>query len=468
MQTNPNIDLQKKLKICIIGNGGREHAIAHKIKNETSQPSNPSFGSALYMWPQNPMCTDFCQTIDAKEQQPPEDAAQLAELLERNSIDLVIVGPEKWIASGLKNHLQKRKIKCFSPTKEAGQLESSKSFAKSVMKRANIPTAEFRLTKNYDETIEWAKKFLSEDKKVVLKVDGLAAGKGVFVCSSKESITDAIETIVTDLKLDSPKILVERFLTGREFSYFCFVGPSTLTRLGCAVDFKRLRDNDQGPNTGGMGCYSPVPWLSSEDTRFVEDKICLPLATEMRQQNIPYTGWLYVGCMIDQGAISVVEFNCRLGDPEAQVLSESSPLPWLEIILNSCSSEEREAGLNDEYHPSELKFDAREIPQDKSAVAVVLASSMYPYHKQEKPFEPIDLSFLRSLENDTTKIFAAAIKPNPKNQNEIIPKDGRVFTITSSATQLDDARSRVYRSIPKIKTHWDNFQHRTDIASRLD
>lgn len=276
------------MKILLVGSGGREHALGWKLN---SSPMTEK----LYYWPGSAPMELIGEKLDL-----PNDAdwKSVIQKAKDNNINFIVAGPELPLAEGLANLGEKMGIPVFGPIKEAAQLESSKSFAKEIMQTADIPTASFKVVTNQEDCEQEAYQMLNKKGGVVLKADGLAAGKGVFVCKDKKDLDDAIKRLYqTGLQKAADRIVLEEVLEGRECSFFTFLGEGGATTLDFAVDFKRLKDNDLGPNTGGMGCYTPVPWLPKNAADIVNEQVVNPLIQELKKRGITYTGCLYVGLM---------------------------------------------------------------------------------------------------------------------------------------------------------------------------
>jgi phosphoribosylamine--glycine ligase len=372
--------------------------------------------------------------------------AALAEFCAEQGINLVVCGPEGPLAEGLADQFRGHPTKFFGPSQAAAQLESSKAFAKEVLAKAEIPTAAFEVVSDLGELAGRANAFFAKHGGVVIKASGLAAGKGVFVCTTKDAITPAVSRLSKDMREAASTVVLESVLAGRECSYFVAIGPQSRTSLGFAVDHKRLKDGDEGPNTGGMGCYTPVPWLPANAAETVERVVVEPLLSTLKAMAIPYVGFLYVGLMWGKGGPQVVEFNCRLGDPEAQVLALTDTSDWLRMIVDLLEGRE---------------------PQPSSAVAgaavgVVLAADGYPYDPPKvKPahFAAQDLD----AQIDSI-VFGASVTGS---DSEVVTGKGRVFCVVGAGEGLSIARAAAYRRVEKIVEQWPTCQYRSDIAGSL-
>ena len=424
------------MRVLVVGSGGREHALAWKLK------SSPAL-SELWLWPGNACSAELGHVLDL-----PPDApyARLAEACKRVHIDLVVVGPEGPLSDGIADVLTDHGLTVFGPSKVAAQLESSKVFSKKMMLEAGIPTASFEVVTSRPACEDAARRLLTRDGGVVLKASGLAAGKGVFVCTSEQELASGLDRLYSgSLRSASEWVVVEEMLYGRECSFFCFLGQGHVTRIGFAVDHKRLSVGDKGPNTGGMGCYTPVPWLPADAGDQVEARVVRPIMEVLDRYGISYTGCLYVGLMWADRGPAVVEFNVRLGDPEAQVLALADGTDWLPLMAEC-------VGI-----PVEKKI-AAAVP--RSVIGYVLASSGYPYG--EKP--DVDAVISRSLlsdQGDGTAVFCASVK---QDQTGVRTGSGRVFLVAGMAKTFAAAKSKALGRIEKIRTVWPECQWRHDIG----
>jgi len=432
------------MKFLLIGTGAREHAIAWKLSQSTVV-------DALFVLPGNPGMNNLPNTklvddVDVKSH------SAVVQYCRDQSIDIVVVGPEGPLADGIADDLAANNIKCFGPKKEAALLESSKAFSKGVLESAGIPTASYDVARSKTECESFAKKRFAEDGGVVLKASGLAGGKGVFVCSESQQIDDALELLYENFSEAAETIVVEELMVGRESSYFCCLGSGEPVSLGFAVDFKRLEENDQGPNTGGMGCYTPVPWLPEGAKDEVHSKVVEPLLKELEKRGITYTGFLYVGLMWTNDGPKVVEFNVRLGDPEAQILAISSSLDWGQLISDKL-------GVNTSVG-SRVDLVSAEATY---AVGVVMASESYPYSSEANSCSiPVNLFD----GNDSSQVFAASIKPSSE-EDALATGAGRVLTSVGCGSSFHEARELAYRGVTNISKYWPHARWREDIAKRI-
>lgn len=425
------------MKVLVLGNGGREHAICWKL-------AQSQVVSEVFSWPFNPIIARFAPPLcDPKSNISNEEL--LARVKERR-LDFVVVGPEAPLAAGIVDLADRLGIKVFGPRQAAAQLESSKRFAKELMQAAGVPTAGFAVAGSRSACQRLAEERLGAQGGVVLKASGLAGGKGVFVCLDQQQVSAALEHLYGEsMKAASQEVVVEELLTGRECSFFVLVGQG-VSPLGFAVDFKRLHNNDDGPNTGGMGCYSPVPWLPTDAQDQVMQQVVRPIVAALKERQIPYSGFLYVGLMWTADGPKVIEFNVRLGDPEAQVLALQDATDWGQTIAYHL-------GLQPE--PSAPAA----TNQQRRSVCVVMTSSDYPFGQEQLPRHLLDDAVF--AEGDTT-VFAAAVTATDEGQ--IRRGRGRVLAVAGAAASFGDARTKVYSRVEAVKRLWPDCHFRTDIA----
>lgn len=424
------------MKILLIGSGAREHALAWKFSKSPAM-------TALYVWPGHALSKRIGIPLDLKAAASFEELR--AEVL-RLKIDAVVCGPEQPLADGLADYLEG--IPVFGPKKAAALLESSKSFAKEVMKAAQIPTAEYMVTRSEVECRTVSLSMLTRTGGAVLKASGLAAGKGVFVCRTLEEIQNGLDRLFSSMKEAASEVVVETVLEGRECSYFTLIGPEGPSELCFAVDHKRLLDGDLGPNTGGMGCYAPVPWLPKDAGKTVENAVVLPLLRELKKREIEYTGVLYVGLMWGESGPQVVEFNVRFGDPECEVLAWSDSRDWLSMILSKLGL------MSYEFLPANLR----------PAVSVVIASKSYPYGEAQDEASLVAHEDLK--EEEDSVVFASSIVF--ANEAQISTGKGRVFVVVSDGESFGDARKKAYQRVNRLRTLWPASQVRMDIAKLVE
>ena len=307
------------MNIGIIGSGGREHSICFKLKQST-------IVKKIYCIPGNAGTAEICENIDADIR----NFNKLYEAIADKEIDLLVVGPEVPLVEGITNFFEEKNISVFGPSKQASQLEGSKAFMKKICKDFGIPSARYREISNIDE----AKKAVEEfDLPIVVKSDGLAAGKGVTICQSKDEVMRDIENILNGKFKTSKKVVIEEFLNGEEASYFVITDGEHFIPIGTAQDHKRIGENDTGPNTGGMGAYSPSLLITSKVEEKIKKKIIEPTLKGMKMNGYPYKGILYAGLMIEKSEPKLIEYNIRFGDPECQILMMRLKNDLLDLIL---------------------------------------------------------------------------------------------------------------------------------------
>ncbi|MBB4825546.1 phosphoribosylamine--glycine ligase [Sporosarcina luteola] len=416
------------MKVLVIGSGGREHAIARQFA------SSPSV-SAVFVAPGNDgMKQDVtCVPIGVLE------FARLADFARDNQIDLTFVGPEQPLTEGIVDYFMARGLSIFGPTQEAAQLEGSKSFAKELLKRYGIPTASYGTFTDADQ----AKNFIREQgAPIVIKADGLAAGKGVVVAMTLEEALEAVDDMIGNQKFgdSSSRIVIEEFLEGEEFSFMSFVHAGKIYPMPIAQDHKRAFDGDEGPNTGGMGAYSPVPHISSDVIEEAFDKVVIATVKAMAQEEKPFAGILYAGLMLTKEGPKVIEFNARFGDPETQVVLPRMDSDFGEFMSALMAEEEYELKWN-----------------EQAMLGVVVASDGYPGELQKGAVLP-DLS---AMSTDKTAVFHAGTK---MEGDTFIGNGGRVLLIASKADTLKTAQKEVYNTLSKHE--WNGFFYRTDIGWR--
>lgn len=415
------------MKVLIVGSGGREHTLAWKI-------SQSKKASQIFIAPGNAGTAKFGQNIEISA----EDLKRLLNFALKEKIDLTVVGPEMPLVLGIVNLFEKNGLKIFGPSKKAAKIEASKVFAKRFMKKFKIPSANFNVFSDYQK----AERFLKNCQfPQVLKTDGLAAGKGVFVCGSLAEALEALKKIVVEKKFGAAgnKLVIEERLFGQEVSVICFTDGQTILLLLPAQDHKPILDGDKGSNTGGMGAYAPTPIVDNRMMRKIVREILKPAVLGMKETGRPYRGILYAGLMLTNEGPKVLEFNCRFGDPETQ-----SQLMLLKSDLVDLMFACIEGNLKSQqisWHPG-------------FSVCVVMASKGYPGNYQ-KGFE------IKGLPKVTSKlqIFQAGTK---LEKGKIITNGGRVLGVTSRASTLKQAIKKAYLQVKKIK--FKNKYYRTDIG----
>ena len=415
----------------IIGSGGREHAIAWKI----AQASNVK---KVFVAPGNGGTASETNKI---ENIPLSDFNELAEFAKNNNIDLTIVGPELPLSKGIVDLFKKHNLKIFGPSQQAAQLESSKDFAKSFMIKHGIPTAKYE---TFTDIILAHKHIEKNEVPIVIKADGLAAGKGVIIALTKDEAHQAIDSMLTQNKYGNAgaRIVIEEFLDGEEASFIVICDGENVLPLASSQDHKRLRNNDQGPNTGGMGAYSPAPIVTKEIHEKIMNQIILPTIKGMKEDGIKFQGFLYAGVIIDKNNnIKTLEFNCRMGDPETQPILFRLKSNLFNILIAA------ESG-----NLSNIKADW----DDGYAITIVMAAHNYP----NKP--RID-DQIYNIENSLSDCytFHAGTK---KIGNKIFTSGGRVLGVTARARSLEAAKNKAYKLTSTIE--FSGMQYRDDIGQK--
>lgn len=421
------------MRILLIGGGGREHALAWKLVQSPNVEK-------LYAAPGNPgmALLQKCECINLNV----DDLEGVADYAEEKSIDLTVVGPEAPLVAGLADVFKRRGLPVFGPSKAAAQLEGSKAFSKELMAKYNIPTAFFKIC----EDIEAAKAYVEEKgAPIVVKADGLAAGKGVVVAMTKQEALDAIDDMMGDHKFGAAgaRVVLEEYMEGEEASLLAFTDGKTVVPMIAAQDHKRVFDGDEGPNTGGMGTYAPAPVMTDILRLKATELVLKPVVAAMAKEGTPYQGCLYAGLMIKGDSVKVVEFNCRFGDPETQVVLSLLDGDLAEIML-ACAT-----GTLDKV---EVAW------HDKAAVCVVMASGGYP-ESYEKGKEITGLA--AAEEDKDVVVFHAGTK---EADGKIVTSGGRVLGVTAVDASIKAARDRAYAAVEKIAFE-KNF-YRKDIAWR--
>lgn len=418
------------MKVLVVGKGAREHALAWKI-------SRSPLVEKVYCFPGNAGISEIAQIPELAD----DSVNTLADFAKKERIDFTVVGPEDYLAKGIVDHFESLGLKIFGANKNAAKLESSKAFAKEIMDSANIPTASYSTVTDLNS----GKKVLERSLfPIVLKADGLAAGKGVVICDSLRSATSELtEMLGGKFKDAGAKVVIEQFLKGEELSLLLLTDGSSVKPLLFSQDHKALLDGDTGPNTGGMGAYAPVLSGTSELYEKINEKVTLPLLNELKKRNIDYRGILYIGLMIVDGIPYVLEYNARFGDPETEPLMmmlESDIVPY----FTACA--ERTLG----------KLPELEWIEGYGAT-VVIASGGYP----ESYKKGVLISGLGSVDKDCV-VFHAGTKFN--ENGKIVTDGGRVLMVTGTGKTIQETMDTVYKNVGKIS--FDGAYYRKDIAHR--
>lgn len=415
------------MKILVIGGGGREHAVIKALKKNTDIEK-------IYALPGNGgIALDAeCVEIGAK------DKEKIVEFAVANNIDYAVVTPDDPLVLGVVDALNEKNIPCFGPNKAAAIIEGSKAFSKQLMKKYNIPTATYEIFDNQDKAIEYLK---TQKFPIVIKADGLALGKGVIIAQNYDEAVDAVKSMMSDKVFGSSgdNVVIEEFLVGPEVSVLAFTDGKTVKPMVSSMDHKRAKDNDEGLNTGGMGTIAPNPYYTEEIAKVCEEKIFLPTVNAMNAEGRTFKGCLYFGLMLTPDGPKVIEYNCRFGDPETQVV-----LPLLESDLLTVMQAVTEERLSD----VEVKF------SEKSACCVIMASDGYP-SSYAKGYE---INIPKEVESSVYVAGAA------EKDGKLVTNGGRVLGVTAVEDDLKNAIKSAYGKVEKIT--FENAYYRKDIGQR--
>ena len=416
------------MKVLVIGSGGREHAIAYKL-NQSSKVDK------IYAIPGNPGIAKIGECIEGSV----EDNKMIVDFAKENKIDLTVIGPEVPLCNGLADDLEAAGLMAFGPTKHAATLEGSKAFSKDFMVRHNIPTAKYKEVNSYDEAIEAINDF---DYPLVIKADGLAAGKGVVIVDNVDDAKTTLKEMMVDGSLGGAgsKVVLEEFLTGFECSLLCFCDGETIVPMVSAKDHKQIYDGNTGPNTGGMGTVSPNPFMPENMDEVLKNDILVPFMKGLKADNMDYRGVVFIGLMIENGKAKVLEFNVRFGDPETQSIMLRLDSDLYDIMVGCATKTLKDV---------EVKWN------DQHVACLVLASGGYP-GSYAKGIE------IKNIDDcDDCVIFHAgtAIK-----DGKLVTSGGRVLNICATGSSLEDVRNKVYAVADKID--FEGKYYRKDIGLR--
>lgn len=422
------------MKVLVIGGGGREHAICWKLAQSPKVKE-------LYCAPGNAGIAEIARCVDIGVM----DFEKMTEFAKKEAFDLVVVGPDDPLAAGLVDALEAAGLRAFGPRKSAAILEGSKAFSKDLMKKYGIPTAAYETF----DTPEAALKYLeTAPVPVVLKADGLALGKGVLICNTREEAREGVKTLMLDKQFGSAgdRIVVEEFMTGREVSVLSFVDGKTIRIMTSAQDHKRAKDGDQGLNTGGMGTFSPSPFYTPEVDAFCREHIYQPTVDAMAAEGREFKGIIFFGLMLTADGPKVLEYNARFGDPETQVVLPRMKNDIVDVF---------EACVDGTLDQVELDF------EDNAAVCVVLASAGYPEH-YEKGYRIQGLEKFK--DQDGYYVFHAGSKFDA--EGNIVTNGGRVLGVTAKGKDLKEARANAYKAAEWVE--FGNKYMRGDIGKAID
>ena len=411
------------MNVLVIGSVGREHAIVEAISRSPKAPK-------IYAAPGNAGIAQLAECVAIKD----TEVDKLLEFAKANSIALTVVGPEAALAAGVVDAFRAAGLKIFGPTKAAAEIEASKDFAKRLMVKYDVPTAAYETFSDFDAALAYVKK---GSLPTVLKYDGLAAGKGVVIATTMEEAEATLRDMLLDTRFGKGSVVIEEFLTGEEFSLMCFVAGNKICPMPIAQDHKRAYDNDEGPNTGGMGAYTELPFITEEDHAYAMENIMQRVADAMVAEGTPFTGVLYGGLMKTPQGIKVIEFNARFGDPETEVVLPRLKSDAIDVFMAVANNEQPVAEWSDE-----------------ATLGIVLASKGYPGDYQ-KGF------VIEGVDRVASKVYhmGTAVK-----DGKLVTVGGRVMIVVASASTLQEALLKAREDIAKIEC--DNLFHRTDIGAK--
>lgn len=421
------------MKVLIVGSGGREHAIAWKVAKSPKVDK-------IYCAPGNAGISEFAECVDIKAM----EFDKLVEFAKEKEIDLTVIGMDDPLVGGVVDEFEKAGLRVFGPRKNAAILEGSKAFSKDLMKKYNIPTAAYENFNNPQDALKYLE---TSDYPIVLKADGLALGKGVLICNTKEEAKEGVKTLMQDKQFGDAgnTIVIEEFMTGREVSVLSFVDGDTIKIMTSAQDHKRAKDGDKGLNTGGMGTFSPSPFYTKEVDEFCKKYIYQPTVDAMKAEGRTFKGIIFFGLMLTEKGPKVLEYNARFGDPETQVVLPRMKNDIVEVF---------EACIDGTLDRIDLQF------EDNAAVCVVLASDGYPEH-YDKGFP---ITGLESFKNkDDYFVFHAGTK---FEGDVIVTNGGRVLGVTAKGSDLKEARANAYEATKLVS--FENKYMRKDIGKAID
>ncbi|MBQ9752810.1 MAG: phosphoribosylamine--glycine ligase [Paludibacteraceae bacterium] len=412
-------------KVLVIGGGGREHAIVYALSRSPQVEK-------IYCAPGNAGIAQLAECVAIKD----TDVEGLLLFAKETEVDLTVVGPEAALAAGVVDAFRAESMPIFGHTKAATQIESSKEFAKIIMQKYNVPTAAYQSFSDYNKALAYVK---AGSLPIVLKYDGLAAGKGVVIANTLEEADAALQDMLCNEAFGKGKVVIEDYLEGPEFSFMCFVNGENVYPMPLSQDHKRAYDNDEGPNTGGMGAYTPLPFVTAEDEAFARKYVLEAVAKGMCQEGLPLTGVLYGGLMKTAQGVKVIEFNARFGDPETEVVLPLLESDAYDVFYGIATGQLSTVNC-------QLSW------RNEATIGVVLASKGYPG------------SYTKGAVIEGTELFDGPIfHMGTKNDNGVLKTNGgRVMMCIATGKDITTAREKVYKEIEKI--HCDNLFYRKDIA----
>jgi len=419
------------MKVLVIGGGGREHVLVWKIAQSPKV-------SQIYCAPGNAGISKLAQCINIDA----DNIAKLVDFAQKEKIDLTVVGPELALSKGIVDEFNRKGLRIFGPSKKATEIESSKVFSKYLMKKYNIPTATYEVFQNSEKAFDYIKQ---QNFPLVIKADGLAAGKGVFIVKDLVQARDALDALMEEKNFGEAgrQVVIEEFLEGEEVSILAFCDGKTVVPMVSSQDHKKIFDNDRGPNTGGMGAYSPVPFCNHKSEEMVLQKILIPVIKGLQKEDREYKGVIYAGLVLTKEGPKVLEFNARFGDPETQAVLPRLETDLIEILL---------AVVEGNLSKVNIKW------KDKATVCVILASGGYPGKYQKGKV----IYGFEKLENKKDIIvFHAGTK---LQEGKIVTAGGRVLGVTAWDDTISKAKDKAYEGVEKI--YFENMYYRKDIASK--
>lgn len=408
------------MKVLVIGKGGREHAIVHAV-------SRSKRVSKIYAAPGNPGMKALAECVNISD----SDVEGLLAFAKEKEIDLTIVGPEHTLSLGVVDAFQAAGLKIFGPSKDAAQVETSKDFSKKIMMKYGIPTAAYQTFDNYNEAVSYVE---AQGAPIVIKEDGLKAGKGVTVA---QTISEALDALKIAFDIPGNRVVIEECLVGFEFSLICFVGNDLVIPMEIAQDHKCAYDGDTGPNTGGMGVYSPVRKITPAILDEAMQNVMIPMANAMVKEGHPFTGFLYGGLMLTENGVKTIEFNARLGDPEAEVILPRLKTDFCDVIENILT-----------HQKTELEWD------DQVTLGVVMASEGYPASSTKD-------AVIEGLDEIDGYVYHMGTAEKDGN---IVTAGGRVLLVMAKADTLEEAYEKAYADVKKIRC--DKLFYRNDIGKK--